>query len=53
MRGKKNAISVSEQEREDLERLSRRQNAAQKLVRRARIVLLADDGVTYRVIAEQ
>ncbi|MCP4097177.1 MAG: hypothetical protein GY748_13140 [Planctomycetaceae bacterium] len=53
MRGKKQTNSVSRQEREALDRLTRRQNAAQKLVRRARIVLLADAGVTYRSMSKQ
>ena len=53
MRGTKYTISLSEKEREELERLTRRQNAAQKLVRRARIILLAAKGNSYRQIAEQ
>jgi transposase len=53
MRGKKSTIHLSDKEREDLERVTRRQNAAQKLVRRAHIVLLANEGVSYGQIARK
>ena len=44
-------ISVSEADREGLERLVRDRNTPQKLVWRARIVLLASDGLTGEAIA--
>ncbi len=53
MRGRKYTIHLSDKEREDLERVTRRQTAAQQLVRRAHIVLLAAGGVSYGQIAEE
>lgn len=53
MRGSKHTISLSYEEREELEQVCRRHNTPQKLVRRARIVLLADAGQKYGKIARQ
>lgn len=53
MRGSKHTISLSREEREELEQVCRRHNTAQKLARRARIVLLADAGQKYGKIAQQ
>ena len=44
-------ISISDADREQLERLVRDRNTPQKLVWRARIVLLATDGLTAEAIA--
>ena len=44
-------ISISAADRERLERLVRDRNTAQKVVWRARIVLLASDGLTAEAIA--
>jgi transposase len=44
-------ISISDADRERLERLVRDRNTPQKLVWRARIVLLASDGLTAEAIA--
>jgi hypothetical protein len=44
-------ISISVADRERLERLVRNRNAPQKVVWRARIVLLASDGLTAEGIA--
>ena len=44
-------ISISEADRERLERLVRDRNTPQKVVWRARIVLLASDGLTAKGIA--
>ena len=53
MRGSKHTVSLLREEREELEQLCRRHNTPQKLVRRARIVLLADAGQKYGEIAQQ
>jgi len=53
MRGSKHTISLSREEREELEQVCRRHNTLQKLVRRARIVLLANAGQKYGKIAHQ
>jgi transposase len=50
-RGKAVAITLSEAERSELEGLIRRQKTGQALARRARIVLLAADGMTNTMIA--
>src|SRR5919199_1222899 len=50
-RGKAVAIVLSEAGRSELEGLVRRQKTGQALARRARIVLLAADGVTNTAIA--
>jgi transposase len=47
------ALSVSEGERETLERLARAQSAPHRQVLRARVLLLAADGVANAVIAEE
>ncbi len=47
------AITLSEAERRELEGLARRRKTAQGLVRRARIVLAAADGLENKVIAER
>ena len=52
MRGSKYKIKLSNTERKDLEKIVRSHNAPQKLVRRAKIILLADDGLNYYVIAQ-
>ncbi len=44
-------ISISDADRERLERLVRDRNTPQKVVWRARIVLLASDGLTAEAIA--
>lgn len=51
MRGSKRQVSLSFEEREELARLVRGHNTAQKLVRRARIVLAAAVGEKYNQIA--
>jgi hypothetical protein len=51
MRGSKRHVFLSTEEREALERLVRGHNTAQKLVRRARIVLAAAVGEKYQHIA--
>lgn len=53
MRGIKNKISLAIQEREILEKLTKRHNALQKIVRRAKIILLGNQGETYRQIANR
>lgn len=53
MRGSKHTVSLLREERQELEQLCRRHNAPQKLVRRARIVVLADAGKKYGEIAQQ
>src|SRR3954453_11225609 len=52
-RGKAVAIILSEAERSELEGLARRQKTGQALARRARIVLLAADGMTNTAIADR
>ena len=47
------AITIEAADRDELERLVRDRNTAQKVVWRARIVLLAGDGLDNVVIAEQ
>lgn len=47
------ALSVSDGERETLERLARAQSAPHRQVLRARVLLLAADGVANAVIAEE
>jgi transposase len=51
MRGKKIILQLSPQERADLQCITRRHNVAHKLVRRATILLAADQGLSYRQIA--
>lgn len=53
MRGSKQKVSLLHEERHELEQLCRRHNTPQKLVRRARIVLLADARKKYGEIAQQ
>jgi transposase len=52
-RGKAVAIILAEAERAELEGLVRRQKTGQALARRARIVLLAADGMTNTAIADR
>jgi transposase len=47
------AIVLTERERQELEALARRRNTAQGLARRARIVLLASEGLENQEIAER
>ena len=51
-RGKAVAIDLTATERGELEALRRRHGTAQALARRARIVLLAADGLTNSAIAQ-
>src|SRR6188768_2900320 len=54
LRGRKPApIQVSVRQRIVLQRLSRRQTAAARLVLRARLILLADDAATNTTISKQ
>ena len=53
-RGRKKAVlTLSLPEREELERWSRRPTSAQALAQRARIVLLAAEGLTNTAVAER
>lgn len=51
MRGSKRNVPLRSEEREALDRLVRRHNSAQKLVRRAQVVLGADAGEPYQQLA--
>ena len=53
MKGKAIEIALDEPERAELGRLARGQKTGQALARRARIVLLAADGLTNRAISER
>ena len=50
---KRYRVTLSEDERERLERLSRQRTASVRMVRRAQALLLASDGKTDEAIAEQ
>jgi putative transposase len=50
---KRYRVTLSEDERERVERLSRQRTASVRMVRRAQALLLAADGKTDEVIAEQ
>jgi transposase len=50
---KRYLVALSDEERDRLQSLSRRRTAAVRLVRRARALLLAAEGKTDEVIAEQ
>lgn len=53
MRGKKTSISLSGNERKQLVTLSRKLNAPYKYVIRAKIILMAAEGISHRRIAEK
>jgi len=53
MQGSKYKVEVTEKEKKELEKIVRRHNASQKLVRRARIILEANKGMKYKEIAEE
>jgi putative transposase len=46
-------VELTAAERKELERITRKQTSGQALVRRARIILLADAGMAHRDIAEE
>ncbi len=53
MRGPKYLIRLENEERIELEQIVKNRKTAQQIVRRARIILLADDGIKHQDIAEQ
>ena len=53
MQGKKQKIQLSDEERKELNKITNKLNAQYKIVRRATIILLADDGKKYSDIANQ
>ena len=53
MQGVKYRIKVTEKDERELEKIIRRHNSSQKLVRRARIILEANKGVKYKDIAKE
>ena len=53
MQGVKHKVKVTEKEEKELEKIVKRHNASQKLVRRARIILEANRGKKYKEIAKE
>ena len=53
MRGKKTRILLSDKEREELEKLSRKLNAPYKIVIRAKIILMAAEGKSHQDISRK
>jgi len=53
MRKPKYPVKLAEEERVFLEQIVRNRTTAQQIVQRARIILLADMGITHREIVER